>query len=48
MIACGGGGGSNISKCTPITNTQPGTYTVTVTANSGQVSHTANVTLVVQ
>lgn len=48
MVACGGGGGSNISKCTPVINTQPGTYTVTVTATSGAVSHTANVSLVVQ
>ncbi len=47
MCACGGGGNS-ISRCTSVTNTLPGTYTVTVTASSGQVSHTANVTLVVQ
>jgi uncharacterized repeat protein (TIGR01451 family) len=48
MCACGGGGGTKISTCTPVTNTQLGTYTVTVTASSGQVSHTVNVTLMVQ
>ena len=47
VSACGGGG-SNGSKCTPVINTQPGTYTVEVTASSGSVSHARSVTLVVQ
>lgn len=47
MCACGNGG-TKSPQCTPVINTQPGTYTVTVTANSGSVSHAVSVTLAVQ
>jgi hypothetical protein len=41
LISCGGGGGHN-------PGTPPGTSTVTITATSGNTTHTATVTLVVQ
>jgi hypothetical protein len=43
MTACGGGGSG-----TKTTNPEPQTYTLTVSANSGSLSNTFNVTLVVQ
>jgi len=47
MAACGGGGGSSTPP-PPSPGTPQGTYTVTISANSGSVTHTTNVTLVVQ
>ncbi|MBZ5672568.1 MAG: SBBP repeat-containing protein [Acidobacteriia bacterium] len=43
--ACGGGGGTTPP---PPTGTPVGTYTITVNAKSGSLTHTASVTLVVQ
>ena len=46
IIACGGGGSSSPPPTTD-PGTPVGTYTVTVTATSGGLSHTANVTVTV-
>jgi len=46
MAACGGGGGSSTPPPSP--GTPKGTYTVTISATSGSVTHSTNVTLVVQ
>jgi hypothetical protein len=43
---CGGGGGSSSSTITP--GTPAGTYTATVTAKSGSLSHNAALTVIVQ
>jgi hypothetical protein len=45
--ACGGGGGGGGTPPPP-TGTPAGTYTITVTAKSGSLTHPASVTLVVQ
>jgi hypothetical protein len=48
LLSCGGGGlvGNNSVSAKP--GTTPGTYTITATATSGTLSHTAQVTLIVQ
>jgi hypothetical protein len=46
MPGCGGGGGSSSSTTTP--GTPAGTYTATVTAKSGSLSHTTALTVIVQ
>ncbi len=46
MAACGGGGGSSAPPPSP--GTPKGSYTVTISATSGSVTHSTNVTLVVQ
>ena len=49
LQACGGGGGGSSSQPgTPQPGTPSGTYTITVSAQSGTVQHTTTVTLVVQ
>jgi len=52
VIGCGGGGGYTPPPPPPPSGTPVGTYIVTVTANastsSGTLTHTANLTLVVQ
>ncbi len=45
--SCGGGGGAAPAP-TPTGGTAPGTYTLSVTATSGNISHTSKVTLTVQ
>ncbi len=45
MTGCGGGSGSTTA---PINGTPPGTYTLTVTATSGNLAHTQQLTLTVQ
>jgi hypothetical protein len=47
MIACGGGSSSSPPPPTTDPGTPLGTYTVTVTATSGSLSHTANVSVTV-
>jgi hypothetical protein len=47
LNGCGGGGGGG-STGPKIEKTPPGSYTVMVTATSGSLSHSTNVTLVVQ
>jgi drug/metabolite transporter (DMT)-like permease len=47
LNGCGGGGGGGSTGPT-VQKTPPGSYTVTVSATSGGVSHSTNVTLVVQ
>jgi len=44
----GGGGGGGGGGTTPTTPASPGTYTFTVTAISGALVHSAQVTLTVQ
>jgi hypothetical protein len=46
MPGCGGGGGSSSSTTTP--GTPAGTYTATVTAKSGSLSHNTALTVIVQ
>jgi choice-of-anchor B domain-containing protein len=43
LIACGGGGGDDTTP----TGTQPGSYTISITATSGQIIRSAPVTLTV-
>ncbi len=47
---CGGGGGTPTTTPTPptVTGTPAGTYTLSVTAVSGNVTHVQTLTLVVQ
>lgn len=45
LVACGGSSGTTI---TTTSGTPTGTYTVTVTGTSGQLSHTLNVPVTVQ
>jgi hypothetical protein len=45
---CGGGSGNNNNQMTTVQKTPPGTYTVTVVATSGAISHSTDVTLTVQ
>jgi hypothetical protein len=48
IVGCGGGGGSTPPPPPPITGTPVGSYSVTVTATSGPLSHATTLTLVVQ
>jgi hypothetical protein len=50
LAACGGGNGAGSPAIVPPpdTATPTGTYTLTVTANSGAVSHSTDLTLIVQ
>jgi hypothetical protein len=48
IVGCGGGGGSTPPPPPPITGTPVGSYSVTVTATSGSLSHATTLTLVVQ
>lgn len=47
-IGCGGGGSSSTSHVTTTPGTPAGTYTATVTATSGSLSHSTTMTVVVQ
>jgi hypothetical protein len=46
MVGCGGGGSSTQTRTTP--GTPAGTYTATITAASGSLSHSTTMTVVVQ
>jgi pro-kumamolisin-like protein/Big-like domain-containing protein len=48
FVACGGGGGSSTSSSTHNPGTPAGNYTITVTATSATLSHTAKVPVTVQ
>jgi len=48
MAACGGGGGGSPGGPAPNPGTPAGTYTVTVTATNGTLSHSTSVALTVQ
>lgn len=47
LMACGGSGASSTPHSNPPTGTQPGTYTIVVTATSAGVTHSIPVTLTV-
>jgi len=47
-IGCGGGGYNPPPPPPPPTGTPPGTYTITVTGNTGSLTHTTTLTVVVQ
>jgi hypothetical protein len=48
LISCGGGGLVGNNSVTARPGTSLGTYTITITGTSGSLSHTAQVTLIVQ
>jgi hypothetical protein len=48
VSGCGGGGGTTPPPPPPVTGTPPGTYTLTVTAVAGSVTHTQQLTLTIQ
>ena len=47
LVACAGGGGYSTSQPNPATGTPAGTYPIIVTATSGGIAHSTNVTLTV-
>ena len=47
-MSCGGGGGGGGSTTTTVPGTPAGTYTITVTGTSGNLSHKATMTMIVQ
>jgi hypothetical protein len=47
MAACSGGGGGAVPQANPATGTPAGNYTITVTATSGGIVHTASATITV-
>jgi hypothetical protein len=47
LAGCGGGG-SDAPRITTIPGTPTGTHSITVSASSGSLQHSVNVTLVVQ
>jgi hypothetical protein len=48
VIGCGGGGSSSAAHTTPTSGTPAGSYTATITAASGSLSHNITMTVVVQ
>jgi hypothetical protein len=48
VAGCGGGGGGGSSSSTTTPGTPAGTYTATVTAKSGSLSHNTALTVIVQ
>jgi hypothetical protein len=48
VAGCGGGGSSSSAHTTPTSGTPAGSYTATITAASGSLSHNTSMTVVVQ
>jgi hypothetical protein len=48
LISCGGGGLVGNNSVTAKPGTSSGTYAITVTGSAGSLSHTTQVTLIVQ
>jgi predicted membrane metal-binding protein len=49
MISCGGGGSStSTSGAAVVSGTQPGTYQITVVGDAGGLTHSSQISLIVQ
>jgi hypothetical protein len=47
LVACSTGGGASVPQVNPATGTPAGSYTITVTATSGVIAHSASATITV-